>query len=146
MTIGSRPPRSGESGCWVSGEARAGSPPRQQRRPFAKRRGARLSVVLGSAALHTNASEEASGQPPVVLDVGGRRVDLDPGEAEQLRDEAAACAGRSSAARDLSLLLDRGLRRHRVLALRRAEAQTLAQLATRIGLVALAGEIATPAA
>jgi hypothetical protein len=64
----------------------------------------------------------------------------------QLRDAAAACAGRSSAARDLSLLLDRGLHRHQVLALRRAEAQTLAQLASRVGLVALAGEIATPAA
>jgi len=33
-----------------------------------------------------------------------------------------------------------------VLALRRAEAQTLAQLANRVGLLALAGAIATPAA
>jgi hypothetical protein len=93
-----------------------------------------------------NASEAASRQLPVVLDVGGRRVDLDPGEAVQLRDAAAACAGRSSAARDLSFLLDRGLNRHQVIALRRAEAQTLAQLASRVGLVELAGEIATPAA
>jgi hypothetical protein len=102
--------------------------------------------VLGSAALHTNAPEDSAGQLPVVLDVDGRRVDLDPGEAMQLRDAAAACAGRSSAARDLSLLLDRGLHRRQVLALRRAEAQTLAQLASRVGLLALAGQIATPAA
>jgi hypothetical protein len=112
-----------------------------------KRRGAaRLSVVLGSAALHTKAFEETSGEPSVILDVGGRRLVLEAGEAVQLRDAAAACAGRSSAARDLSLLLDRGLHRRRVLALRRAEAQTLAQLASRVGLVALAAEIATPAA
>jgi hypothetical protein len=112
-----------------------------------KRRGAaRLSLVLGSAALRTNASEEPSGQLPVILDVGGRRVDLASGDAVRLRDAAAACAGRSSAARDLSLLLDRGLHRQQVLALRRAEAQTLAQLASRVGLVVLANEIATPAA
>lgn len=111
-----------------------------------RRTAVRLSVVLGSAALHTNVSEETSGQLPVLLDVGGHRVDLDPIQAARLRDAAAACAGRSSAARDLSLLLDRGLRRHQVLALRRAEAHTLAQLASRVGLVALAAEIATPAA
>jgi hypothetical protein len=106
----------------------------------------RLSLVLGSAALHTHTSEADPRHGPVILDVGGRRVDLDPHEAIQLREAAAACAGRSSAARDLSLLLDRGLHGPQVLALRRAEAQTLAQLASRIGLVALAGAIATPAA
>ena len=111
-----------------------------------RRAAARLSVVLGSAALHTHASEADPGHLLVVLDVGGRRVDLDPGEAVRLRDAAAACAGRSSAARDLSLLLDRSLHRPQVLALRRAEAQTLAQLASRIGLVSLASQIATPAA
>jgi len=102
--------------------------------------------VLGSAALHTHASETDIGKLPVLLDVGGRRVDLDPAEAEQLRDAAASCAGRSSAARDLSLLLERGLHRPQVLALRRAEAQTLARLASGIGLLTLASEIATPAA
>jgi hypothetical protein len=110
------------------------------------RAAARLSIVLGSAALHTHDSEADPGNVPVVLDVGGRRVDLDPVDAMLLRDAAAACAGRSSAARDLSLLLDRGLRRHQVLALRRAEAQTLARLASGVGLVALAGEIAVRAA
>lgn len=102
--------------------------------------------MLGSTALHRHASEGDPGQLPVTLDVGGRRVDLDRDEALRLRDAAAACGGRSSAARDLSLLLDRGLHQPQVLALRRAEAQTLAQLARGIGLVALAGEIATPAA
>jgi hypothetical protein len=110
-----------------------------------RRAAARLSIVLGSATLHTHASEDP-GQLPVILDVGGRRIDLDPDEVSRLRDAAAARAGRSSAARDLSLLLDRGLHRPQVLALRRAEAQTLAQLASRVGLIALALEIATPAA
>jgi hypothetical protein len=72
-------------------------------------------------------------------------MDLDPGEALQLRDAAAACAGRWSAARDLSLLLDRGLQSHQVLALRRAEAQTLAQLAKRVGLLRLVDQLAAPA-
>jgi hypothetical protein len=53
----------------------------------------RLSLVLGSAALHTNVSE-AESVLPVVLDVRERRVDLDPGQAVRLRDEAAARAGR----------------------------------------------------
>lgn len=107
---------------------------------------ARLLLVLGPAALHTHASEAGAEQLPVVLDIAGRRVKLDPGEAARLRDLAAARAGRSSAARDLSLLLDRGLRRPRVLALRRAEAHTLAQLAGEVGLVALVREITVPAA
>jgi len=106
----------------------------------------RLSVVLVSAALHTHDSEADPRHGPVLLDVGGRRVSLDPEEAIRLRDSAAACAGTCSAERDLSLLLDRGLHLPQVLALRRAEAQTLAQLASRIGLAALAAEMATPAA
>jgi hypothetical protein len=102
--------------------------------------------VLGSAALHIHGSEESPGRLVVTLDVGGRRFDLGCDETVRLRDAAAACAGCSSPARDLSLLLDRALYRPQVLALRRAEAQTLAQLANRIGLLALAAEIATPAA
>jgi len=78
----------------------------------------------------------------VVLDVGGRRVVLEPGEATRLRDAAAACAGRSSPARDLSLLLDRALSHGRVLALRRAEAHILGRLASDVGLTAIAGAIA----
>ena len=107
----------------------------------------RLSVVPGSAALHSEVSAAASGQLPlVVLDIGGRRVDLGPGEARRLRDAAAACAGRSCAARDLSLLLDRALQGRQVLALRRSEAHTLAQLAGQVGLLELAREISAPAA
>jgi hypothetical protein len=102
--------------------------------------------VLGSAALHMDASATAQEHPAVVLDIAGRRVDLDAGEIVRLRDAAAACAGRSSAARDLSLLLDRALQRHQVLALRRAEAHTLVQLARQIGLPALVREITVPAA
>src|SRR5205085_3371549 len=46
----------------------------------------------------------------VTLDVIGQRVTLSEREAEELRRAAAADAGRSSARRDLSLLLERGLR------------------------------------
>src|SRR5690242_11831125 len=44
--------------------------------------------------------------------------------SRDLRDAAAGMAGRSSAARDLSLLLDRALEGARRVALRRAEVQT----------------------
>jgi hypothetical protein len=50
-------------------------------------------------------------------------VVLDRDQAVVLRDAAAAHSGRSSAARDLSLLLDRALSGGQVIALRRAEAQ-----------------------
>jgi hypothetical protein len=43
-------------------------------------------------------------------------------------------------------LLDRALHRRQILALRRAEAHTVAQLANQLGLLALAREITTPAA
>jgi hypothetical protein len=90
--------------------------------------------------LHTAASEAAAEQP-VVIDIGGRRFDLDPTDAARLRDAAAARAGRSSVARDLSLLLDRALHRRRVLALHRSEAHTLLRLAREIDLRTLAREI-----
>ena len=95
---------------------------------------------------HTEVSTSVSGHYPVALDVGGRHIDLDPGRASQLRDAAAAQAGKSSAARDLSLLLDRALHRRQTLALRRSEAHTLAQLAGQLGFLVLGREITTPAA
>lgn len=91
------------------------------------------------------ASEAALGQS-VMVDIAGRRFDLDPTDAARLRDAAAALAGTSSVARDLSLLLDRALQRRRVLALHRSEAHTLVELADGIGLSALAGAIAVRAA
>jgi len=66
----------------------------------------------------------------VKLDVVGKPVTLSDREAEELRDAAAADAGRSSARRDLSLLLERGLRTKRIVALNRAEARELAELLT----------------
>jgi hypothetical protein len=102
--------------------------------------------VLGSAALRVYDSEATPGQHPVALDVAGRRIDLAPGEAMRLRDAAATRAGHSSTARDLALLPDRGLRRQRVIALRRAEAHALAQLAHQIGLPAVVRELEAPAA
>jgi hypothetical protein len=57
-------------------------------------------------------------------------VTLSEREAEELRAVAAAESGRSSARRDLSLLLDRGLRTRTTVALSRAEARELAALLT----------------
>jgi hypothetical protein len=91
-------------------------------------------------------SEEMAGERPIVLDVGGRRIKLDAAEAIQLRHAAASCSGRSSTARDLSLLLDRTLHRHPLIALRRTHAHTLAQLAHRVGFPALVSEITAAAA
>jgi hypothetical protein len=64
----------------------------------------------------------------VKLDVIGKLVTLSEREAEELRAAAAAETGRSSARRDLSLLLDRGLRTRTTVALSRAEARELAEL------------------
>ena len=58
----------------------------------------------------------------------GKLVTLSQREAEELRAAAAAEAGRSSARRDLSLLLERGLRTQCTVALNRAEARELAEL------------------
>jgi hypothetical protein len=64
----------------------------------------------------------------VTLDVIGQRVTLSEREAEELRRAAAADAGRSSARRDLSLLLERGLRTRATIAISRAEARELTEL------------------
>jgi hypothetical protein len=58
----------------------------------------------------------------------GKLVTLSEREAEELRAAAAAEAGRSSARRDLSVLLERGLRTRTKVALGRAEARELAEL------------------
>jgi hypothetical protein len=63
----------------------------------------------------------------VTLDVIGHGITLSEREAEELRQAAAADAGRSSARRDLSLLLERGLRTKATVALSRAEARELAE-------------------
>ena len=61
----------------------------------------------------------------VEIDANGRRLRLDDGEVEGLIARANAAAGRSSACRDLAILLrDRSTSR-RPLVLRRYEAQTL---------------------
>jgi hypothetical protein len=69
----------------------------------------------------------------VKLDVIGKLVTLSEREAEELRDVAAADAGRSTTRRDLSLLLERGLRTKTTVALSRAEARELAELLTSAG-------------
>jgi hypothetical protein len=64
----------------------------------------------------------------VRLDVIGHLITLSEREAEELRGAAAGDAGRSSARRDLSLLLARALRTRRPVALSRAEARELTEL------------------
>jgi hypothetical protein len=66
----------------------------------------------------------------VFFDLPNGQVSLDADQVAQLRDAAAAQAGRSTAARDLSLLLARALEQVKPVALRRAEVQTLIQIAT----------------
>jgi hypothetical protein len=98
--------------------------------------------VLASAALRAGASEGTPERSCIVLDVAGNRVFLDSEQVLRLRDAAADRAGRSSTARDLSLLLDRVLQGRGVLALHRGEAHSLADLAIGIGLLALADQVA----
>ena len=73
-----------------------------------------------------------AGLSVVKLDVIGKLVTLSEREAEELRDVAAADAGRSSTRRDLSLF-ERGLRTKTTVALSRAEARDVADLLTRAG-------------
>ena len=97
-----------------------------------------LVPVRGSAALRRVESVETAALRAVVFDVCGRQVVLDLDQARLLRDAAAARAGRSSVARDLSSLLDRGLTREQVIALRRGEARALERLADELGLQVVA--------
>lgn len=64
----------------------------------------------------------------VELDINGVLIHLTADEAEQLHDAAAAKAGHSAPARDLSLTLARALRDRRVVALQRGELRALREL------------------
>ena len=70
----------------------------------------------------------------VVLDVSGRRVEVSIDDAHRLQEAAVSEAGRSSVARDLSLLLERALAGGTTVVLRRGEAHTLARVAEELGL------------
>jgi hypothetical protein len=78
----------------------------------------------------------------IAFDLPGGRTGLQPEDVRVLRDAAAARAGRSLAARDLSLLLDRALERGSSVALRRAEVQTLIEVAREAALDEVAAELA----
>ena len=64
----------------------------------------------------------------IKLDVIGVPVTLSAREAEELRDAATADAGRSTARRDLALLLTRALEAKTTVALSRAESRELVQI------------------
>lgn len=64
----------------------------------------------------------------IEIDANGQRVLLDDGEVEWLIARASAASGSSSPCRDLALLLESRVSSHRPIALRRAEARTLAAL------------------
>lgn len=78
----------------------------------------------------------------IFLDLPGGRTGLRREDVSLLRDAAAAQAGRSLAARDLSLLLDRALAQGSSVALRRAELQTLIEVAREVALDEVAVELA----
>lgn len=80
----------------------------------------------------------------VRLDLAGAQAELIDKDAVRLRDAAAAAAGRSSAARDLSLLLDHALAGRRV-ALHRGELHTLIEIAANSGLDDVAETLRTAA-
>jgi hypothetical protein len=98
---------------------------------------------MSSAALHPVAGVERA---LVTLDLGGRRIALSRGQAKLLRDRMAEDAGRSSVARDLSLLLDRALTCERVLVLRRNETRALTQTAIQLGMTDLVAQLVPAAA
>ena len=79
----------------------------------------------------------------VIFDLPNGHVSFEAHEVELLRDAAAARAGSSIAARDLSLLLERALRDSRMVAFRRAELQALIETATRAGLSEVAMQLET---
>jgi hypothetical protein len=70
----------------------------------------------------------------VHLDVLGQLLTLSEREAEELRGAAESDAGRSTARRDLSLLLERALETGTTIALSRAEARELLTLVSSGGL------------
>jgi hypothetical protein len=79
----------------------------------------------------------------VIFDLPSGQVSFEAHEVEVLRDAAAARAGSSTAARDLSLLRDRALVLPRPVAFRRAELQTLIEIATSADLTEVAGRLET---
>lgn len=64
----------------------------------------------------------------VEIDIFGQTVSATPGAVARLRELAAAEAGRSNSARDLSLVLDRALRTGAKVSLQRGEARALLKL------------------
>lgn len=81
----------------------------------------------------------------IAIDISGQRVGVSRDAAARLRDSAAAEAGHSNSARDLSLILDRALHTGATVALHRGEARALVKLLARDSedaeLVALAAAI-----
>lgn len=81
----------------------------------------------------------------IELDILGRVIAVPTPAVARLRDMAAARAGLSSSHRDLSLVLDRGLRRRSIVLLQRGEARALLELVEEASedmeIAALAGAI-----
>ena len=74
----------------------------------------------------------AGGAAAVIeIDILGQAVRVSPTAVGKLRDLAAAEAGRSNSARDLSLVLDRALRTGTIVALHRGEARALLKFLDR---------------
>lgn len=96
-----------------------------------------MRVAAAASTRRSGSSDSVA----IVLDVFGRRVALNRADARRLQAAASEEAGRSSVARDLSLLLGEALT-GRTLALRRVEATTLERLARDLGLAGAAAQLA----
>jgi hypothetical protein len=84
----------------------------------------------------------------IELDILGRTVRVPISAVERLRDLAVGRAGRSSSARDLSLVLDRACHSRTKVALQRGEVRVLLELlqaATDEELIAVANSVQTSA-
>jgi hypothetical protein len=102
-------------------------------------------VRRASAAASAPSGSARSGRDTLALDVAGCRIDLAREDAIRLRAAMLERAGRSSIARDLSVLIDHALVDGRVLALRHVEARTLLRVAAAIGMAEIASRLADAA-
>lgn len=102
----------------------------------------RIGVRVASTA-GARRSASTSAARAVVLDLAGHRVPLSAADVQHLQAETERHAGRSSVARDLSLLLGRAFANGDTLVLRRTEARTLAHIAAELGMTDLVARMAT---
>ncbi|HEY5100708.1 MAG TPA: hypothetical protein VII54_11695 [Gaiellaceae bacterium] len=100
---------------------------------------------MRAASLGAERRSVVAAEAELVLDVSGRRVEVSCADADRLKEAASREAGRSSVARDLSLLLNRALAGGGTLALRHGEVRTLTRMAESLGMSDLAARLSAAA-